>query len=100
MAGAWTSSLSGYDLTFTDGTHVKHVGLDLPVNWTFDVRFTPTAAGEESFALVTYRACGLPGSPAYPCQGVLGRGVGQRTGASGLGHWPALWRPGSGRRMR
>jgi hypothetical protein len=88
--------LSGHDFTFTDGTYVKHVGLDLPVNWTFDVRFTPTVAGEQSFALVTYRACGLPGTPAYPCQGVLGRGVGQPA-IPQIVRRPVPWLPGSGK---
>lgn len=87
--------LSGPDVTFTDGTYVQHVGLDLAVNWTFDVRFTPTVDGEESFDLVTYRACGPPGTPAFPCQRTLGRGVGSRVGASLLMRWPAAWRPGA-----
>ncbi len=85
--------LAGPDFTFTDGTYVKHVSLDSPVNWTFDVRFAPTVAGEESFGLTTYRACGPPGSPAYPCQGVLGTGVGVRASAGRLGLRPAPWRP-------
>jgi hypothetical protein len=84
----------GPDFTFADGTTYKHISLDLAINWTFDVRFTPTVEGEESFALVTYRACGGPG---YPCQGIAGSGVGTRTGASLVRRWPVPWRLGVGR---
>jgi len=87
-----TAIVSGPDFTFIDGSSFQYASLDLGVNWTFDVRFTPTVAGEESMALVTYRTCGPPGSAGFPCQGVLGRGVGVQTAVLGARH-PAAWRP-------
>src|SRR6266446_2348619 len=70
--------VSGPDFTFADGTQRQHVSLDQALNFTYDVRFTPTVEGEESFALNTYRSCGPAGTAGFPCQGILGRGAGVR----------------------
>ncbi len=56
----------GPDFTFADGTRLRQMDLDPPVNADFIVAFTPTAEGEESIVITSYRVCGPPGTRGEP----------------------------------